>query len=109
MRMRGIGGAIQIQGIQFAEYDPSETLFQDPDEKLRMGTTKDLPWAGKHPPLGVWEAKTLEEFLSRDDVKACRPVCTLEIRATDQVEDVLPCLASVQSAAPLVMADLILP
>lgn len=110
LRLRsGDGGAIRVEGVQFAEVDPSDALIVEPDEKLRKGTPKDHPWSGPHPPHGEWETKTLKEFLAREDVKACRPVCTLEIRATDRIEDVLPCLGAIQSAAPLVMADFILP
>jgi hypothetical protein len=110
LRIRGgPGGAIRVEGVQFADVDPSDALIDEPDEKLRKGTTQDFPWSGKYPPLGAWEVKTLREFMSREDVRACRPVCTLEIRPTDRVEDVLPSLAALQSAAPVVMAELILP
>ena len=92
----GRAGQIRAESVQRAEVE-------------EPGAVPGSPWAGKHPPLGPWDPKDLKEFLEREDVKAVNPVCTLEIQASDSVEDVLPCLAALQSVSPLVVADLILP
>jgi hypothetical protein len=100
------GGLIRVDAIQIEKVMPTEIEFEVKEGRSAEPTLKDFAWSGSHPPLGVWDSKTIQEFLAREEVKALWPVCILEIRGTDQIEDVLSCLSAIQSAAPSVTADL---
>jgi hypothetical protein len=107
LRMRAdAGGLIRVGAVQMEKVIPTEIVFASKDGKSREPTLKDFAWSGSHPPLGVWDTNTIKEFLAREEVKAHWPVCILDIRGTDRIEDVLPCLSAIQAAAPRVMVDL---
>ena len=100
------GGLIRVEAIQIEKVMPTEIEFASKDGKSRGPTLKDFAWTGSHPPFGVWDTNTIREYMAREEVRALWPVCILEIRGTDRIEDVVPCLSALQAIAPAVTADL---
>ena len=91
------GGAIRVEAIQCSELNPTNLA-----DDGRAPT-----WAGTHPPLGRWKGKTLKTFLGTEVAQAHRPVCVLDVRPTDAMEDFVECLRAVRAAAgPRVLAEI---
>ncbi|MFH1228679.1 MAG: hypothetical protein V1701_12365 [Planctomycetota bacterium] len=58
-------------------------------------TQEDI-WVGEHPPLGVWDIKTLDDFIIRPGVAKLEPFIILEAWGRNSVPNLLSCLSSLR-------------
>ncbi len=109
LRIRaGAGGA-----VQFVEFDHGEGIVAEdpiypgsPPQPAPKGPPPKAEWDDAKPPPGIWTPKMLRDFLDDPRVTKYQPFVNLEVRPSDKVADVLPCLSTLKSVSTRVLASI---